>query len=122
MTITKQLIKHTLEQLLIKGSPVSDCDKQYGLCTVLFRAIGNFGIPPIQFLELKATTQEWLESQFETWEEYSKVTDYPVPAPEGSDYRPHGAYGHLDKWCGEYGASRLRLVKHLLDNIEELPE
>lgn len=62
---------------------------------------------------------ELLMPQFESWPEYSGSPAYPV-AMEGWRM-PSSAYWsreHHNKWEGEYGAARRRLLDHCITELE----
>lgn len=80
-----------------------------------------------------------IEPFFRAWPEFSGSTMYPVPGPE--EYREEAAvfcwadeeeegwaddealaeyaYENLDRWFGEYGDTRLRLLDFMIEQIEE---
>ncbi len=50
------------------------------------------------------------------WPEYSGDESFPVPH---SDYTPAEGYYYIDdKWTGEYGAARIRLLEFLIGSLE----
>lgn len=62
---------------------------------------------------------ETLRPHFESWPEYSGNEAYPI-ALEGW-YRPSAAYWsseNSNKWVGEYGAARRRLLDHCIAELE----
>jgi hypothetical protein len=64
---------------------------------------------------------------YQTWPEYSGNPTYPVPEPLGGGgeylFTPEGCgeayFATLNKWEGEYGASRRRLLDHLIDYFQQ---
>lgn len=61
----------------------------------------------------------FVEDHCSEWEEFSGLTDYPVPSPLGAEE----AY-ELTKnlWEGDYGASRKRLCLFLVDVLENMTD
>lgn len=67
----------------------------------------------------KSRAKMWMQQ----WPEYSGCPTYPVAAPstyEEADLE--GAYDDHDKWVGEYGSSRIRLLNYLIRRCEEYHE
>ena len=61
-----------------------------------------------------------VRSLFTTWPESSGNPIYPVPSYD-SDDDPTGAYDEAcNKWIGEYGAARMRLLNHCIREVEEM--
>ena len=51
---------------------------------------------------------------FRSWDEYSGVYGYPVPDTTNKGVGAKRSYLYsLNKWDGEYGAARVRLLNHL---------
>lgn len=55
---------------------------------------------------------------FWSWPEFSGSDVFPVPGPAG--YDPTAAYEFFDKWYGEYGESRMRLLDFIISKFQEL--
>ena len=63
--------------------------------------------------------KQWMRQ----WPEYSGCPSYPVAAPSTyEEADPEGAFDDLDKWVGEYGSSRIRLLNYLIRRCEEYYE
>lgn len=62
-----------------------------------------------------------LEPHFKSWDEFSGDDAYPVADTIG--IRPSSAYWsrhNYDKWAGDYGAARKRLLQHCINELEAL--
>lgn len=59
-----------------------------------------------------------MDELFTSWPEYSGCETFPVPAPPGDlDYAQ--VYHSIEnKWVGEYGASRKRLLDYMIEQLE----
>lgn len=86
--------------------------------------------------EVFAVKEEFLNECFKSWDEFSGNINFPVPVlsdmeiPEKVKDRDDpewiagfaycsGINGHnLDKWSGEYGETRRRLVRHIINILE----
>lgn len=53
-----------------------------------------------------------------TWKGYSGSSLYPVPS--GSYVSAPSAFWNWPRWSGEYGASRLSLLQHMIKEVREL--
>lgn len=52
------------------------------------------------------------------WEEYNGDSIFPISDPDGK-LKPSKKYWvSIDKWAGEYGEARIRLLKHLYDVVK----
>ena len=64
-----------------------------------------------------------LESLFETWEQFSGCSVFPVPDPEwpGDPVEAGRIFmrlGPREGFLGEYGELRLKLAQHLLEALQ----
>lgn len=62
-----------------------------------------------------------LRPHFESWPEYSGNEAYPVASHSG--LQPYSAYWSREqrnKWVGEYGEARKRLLQHCINELEAL--
>lgn len=57
-----------------------------------------------------------LHPLFESWPKFSGNVDFPVPDPDGVR-TPCEAYINLTKWCSDYGALRVELLKHCITTL-----
>lgn len=55
-----------------------------------------------------------ISEAYATWPEYSGEEEYPVPGGEAV-YQTSS----IPKWSGEYGAARIRLLKHCIEYFKE---
>lgn len=106
--MSKANVKKVLEELIKQGRAERVTD---GLCGVVYSASNH----------THYVRRQWLEKCFASWPEFSGDISYPVRSPT-SLITSKKAFLQFSYYVGDYGASRLRLAQHLLDNIEELPE
>ncbi len=60
---------------------------------------------------------EVIDSVVPSWPEHSRMHYFPVPHPK---YAPNEAYEHThNKWVGEYGAARIRLLDWMIARLQE---
>lgn len=57
---------------------------------------------------------------YKKWPEYSGNPTYPVPSPDGK-YTPEQAFDYTceDKYAGEYGAARMRLLNWCIEELQK---
>ena len=97
----------------------------YGICSNMY-SLAKYDTD----VRIEQVYNVWYLDIVQTWPEYSGGKHHPVKAPR--DYE-HGnvdnkrmlavfAYDFMHKWQGEYGASRIRLAKWLIRQLQkELP-
>lgn len=73
--------------------------RSYGLCNLLSQMLPH-GLSP--------------RALFQTWPEYSGIPGYPIKDPAGIMHPQEIFEATNDKWAGEYGAARVRLMEHSL--------
>lgn len=102
---------HAILQALLDKARAGKIDGRYGICAALEDELEAASIDPEPIFE--DLIQVWIRS----WPQCSWSADWPVPSPELS--RSSHAYfvkasteGKM--WEGEYGASRLSLLEHLV--------
>lgn len=54
-----------------------------------------------------------------SWEEYSGDAAFPISDPDGKLKPSKKYWASTDKWSGEYGEARIRLLKHLYDVVKQ---
>ena len=93
--------------------------KTFGICSLLDHVI-RFSL--LADANPILNDDEWVDSvlwsAFSRWPEFSGEVGFPVRAP-GSDnvFCAMSAYHQLDKWAGEYGDARRRLLQFLIEDL-----
>ena len=88
-------VREDLSSLLDKVNAGTQ-DKHYGICYQV--------TVPVEVLMFG----------FRSWDEYSGVHGYPVSDPTNKGVGAKRSYfNSVNKWDGEYGAARVRLLNHL---------
>lgn len=59
-----------------------------------------------------------LKFGIKSWEEYSGNAAFPISDPDGKLKPSKKYWASTDKWAGEYGEARIRLLKHLYDVVK----
>lgn len=59
-----------------------------------------------------------MDELFTSWPEYSGCESFPVPAPPGELDVYQAYYSIGNKWVGEYGAARVRLLDYMIEQLE----
>lgn len=110
----------TLLEALKKLQQDGPYNERDGICHNLeYLMYGEDGRDP--FDEDQPDPCELLAPQFESWDEYSGNEAYPI-ALEGW-MRPSSAYWsseNSNKWVGEYGEVRKRLLQHCITELESV--
>lgn len=90
-----------------------------GICSLLDYVIQAFSLGD----ECEALDDiDWIESVLDAvfikWPEYSGDVNFPVPASNGKGpLMAASAWLRHDKWTGEYGESRRRLLQFLIEDL-----
>lgn len=61
----------------------------------------------------------WMRRAFLDWPEYSGYMAFPVPHPRFPSDPAEGYRRTRDKWVGDYGDARMRLLDFLIARAEE---
>ena len=115
---TYETLHHCLKEIRGTG---------HGLPVWVNRACGicyQIGVVSPESCGPKSKVQRLMRELAKEWPEYSGDPEYPVPAP-ALEIRPWRGRAHWsadygydhyeDKWVGEYGAARLRLLDFLIE-------
>jgi hypothetical protein len=118
LPITRRELHDAL--IVLRTSVVNDIPHTYkknmGICGNLQRIFYSMGIDVEQYDEYPC---DLVMKYGKKWPERVKnCPEYPVPAPVGGGYsytNPISAFCDFkNKWAGEYGESRMRLLKYLI--------
>ena len=99
-------------------------DEKFGLCYHIETVYDNYMSE--EFIS-KWDDLVAMDDIFSSWDKFSGIRGYPVPAPEGEDICPIVIYEHyneydLNKWVGAYGDLRKELCRHIAKELERLIE
>lgn len=106
VTGKREQVRDSLKELLSKVAMETQ-SKSNGIC---------FNISLWSTYSLKAID---LKFGIMSWYEYSGDDTFPVSDPEGKLEPREKYWASTDKWSGEYGEARVRLLKHLYDVVKQ---
>ena len=96
----------------IQDTPVED-RRDTGICELVEDYVCSvYGDDVFDFID---AVHDELSALFKQWPEFSGQQYFPVPG--GCD-----GYFELNKWRGDYGAARERLLKWLIERLKHDPE
>lgn len=105
VTGKREQVRDSLKELLSKVAMGLQC-KGDGICYNI-SLCSNYSLHAID-----------LKFGIMSWYEYSGNAAFPVSDPEGKLGLSKKYWGSTDKWSGEYGKARVRLLKHLYDVVK----
>ena len=105
----------------VKIKETKDWDQQKGLCTYIDQNIDCSDMGEERRFTYKQQFHDCLYDCFMDWSEFSGNMIFPVKPPEDAKYMDAiGVYfsEEYPNYEGEYGASRMRLLDHIIEWME----